>query len=262
MGFIQSAPQLASLIAFAIGGLVVVNLREEQFITAIVLTAACVALGFLLTFTLKEQKSVPDNPEHHPNSFQLLKEGFHLLLHNKVFLSLVLLSLFTVPFRNYLINLYPNRFLNADVPSIWLGIGLAIGSGIGILAARYAYWLEEKLGTQPALILSTLLPGLLYFGFALLSTGSLVVITFCLLLGSQSLRSPILSSQINQHISDHNRATVLSIISMFSGLYVSLIGLAIGWVADQSLTWALISMGAFITLGTLFFSTKKENKAA
>ena len=259
MGLIQSAPQLASLIAFAAGGLIVINLSETQFVIAIIMTALCVGIGFLLTFSLQERQH-EQQEEAGPNSFQLLKDGFHLLRKNKVFLGLVLLSLFTVPFRDYLLNLYPLKFLDAGVPSLWLGLGLALASGLGIIAARYSYWLEEKVGSKTALLISTLLPGLLYFPFAFLANGNLIVLTFCLLLGTQSLRNPILSAQINLHISDHNRATVLSIISMFSGAYVSLIGLLIGWTADQSLTAAFVLMGALITLGTLLFSTRKENK--
>lgn len=50
-----------------------------------------------------------------------------------------------------------------------------------------------------------------------------------------------------------NRATVMSVIGMLGGLYQALMGLRIGWVADASLSRALIVCGAAMLLGSLLF---------
>lgn len=62
-----------------------------------------------------------------------------------------------------------------------------------------------------------------------------------------------LSGHLNRHIESKNRATVLSLISMLSGIYKALTGLLIGRIGDFSLTYAFAFMGAIILVGSLLF---------
>ncbi len=43
------------------------------------------------------------------------------------------------------------------------------------------------------------------------------------------------------------------LISMFSGIYVALMGLLIGCIGDISLTYAFIFMGAIVLAGSFLF---------
>ncbi|MBN2046387.1 MAG: MFS transporter [Anaerolineaceae bacterium] len=255
MGLIQAGTQSANLVAFLLGGWLLREVSQERFTLAIALTAACVGLGFLLTFTLREGREArrTEGEQHDESSLTYLRDGWRLLRRNTAFRWLIALAIFTIPFRDYLINLYQPRFIEAGLPPFWLGLALALASGVGILCARYAYLLETRLGSRAALIFSTFLPGALYLSFALVTRGAGLIPLFCVLLGAQSLKSPLLSAHLNAHIPDHNRATVLSMISMASGAYVMLMGLLIGWVADQSLSGAFLLMGGVICLGAVFF---------
>ena len=252
MGFISSAQRLANLLAFAVGGLLVVNLTQERFVLAIAITACAVAAGWLVSLTLREPP-IELKQEDGDCSLKLLVDGIQTLQSNKQFRRLVLLALATIPFSNYLLNLYQPRFVNVGVPPIWLGLALALASGISIVVARYAYWLEERLGTKPSLLLSTGLPGVLYLVMAAVLQPVFSVLVFCALYGSMSLKGPIFSGHLNRHIESKNRATVLSLISMFSGLYVALMGLLIGRIGDFSLTYAFVFMGAIVLVGSLLF---------
>ncbi len=77
------------------------------------------------------------------------------------------------------------------------------------------------------------------------------IILFILAYASMNFQKPIFADYTNRHIESKNRATVLSIISMFSGIYVALMGIIIGLVADQSLNYAFIFMGSIIVFGAL-----------
>jgi DHA3 family tetracycline resistance protein-like MFS transporter len=121
------------------------------------------------------------------------------------------------------------------------------------VTARYAYWLEARLGATGSLLFVTGLPGALYLLMAVVSPPALVVLIFCLLPASMSLKGPIFSGHLNRHIDSKNRATVLSLISMFSGLYVALMGPLIGRVGDFSLVWAFALMGVIVLMGSLLF---------
>lgn len=252
MGFIGSAQRLANLLAFAVGGLLVVNLTQERFVLAIALTACAVAVGWLVSLTLKEPPIEPKQGES-DSSLKLLVDGVKTLRNNKQFRGLVLLALATIPFSDYLLNLYQPRFVNVGVPPVWLGLALSLASGISIFGARYAYWLEERLGTKASLLLATGLPGALYLVMAVVVHPVFTVLAFCTLYSSMSLKGPIFSGHLNKHIESKNRATVLSLISMFSGIYVALMGLLIGRIGDFSLTYAFICMGITILVGSLLF---------
>jgi hypothetical protein len=60
----------------------------------------------------------------------------------------------------------------------------------------------------------------------------------------------------HRHVDSKNRATVLSLISVVSGLYVALMGLLIGRIGDFSLTHAFVFMGVVVLAGSLFFQVK------
>ena len=252
MGFIASGQRLANLLAFALAGLLVVDLTPERFVLTIAVTACAVAVGFTLSFTLREPQ-IKLELESADSSIRLLVDGVKTLRHNRAFHRLVLLALVTIPFRDYLLNLYQPHFVGAGVPSIWLGLGLALASGLSIVGARYAYLLEARLGVKGSLFLVTGLPGIFYLVLATTSHPTFLVAVFCILYSSTSLKDPIFSGHLNKHIESKNRATVLSLISMFSGFYVALMGLLIGRVGDYSLPYAFALMGAIVLVGAFLF---------
>jgi len=254
MGFIGAAERMANLLAYALGGLLVVNLTQERFVLAIIVTACMVGVGCLVSLTLRESPTEFEK-EDRDGSLKLLVDGVKTLRGNRQFLGLVLLALATIPFRNYL-GLYQPRFVEAGVPPIWLGLAQALGSGLCILGARYAYRLEGWLGSRWSLLLVTALPGVLYLLMAVVIHPVFTVLVFCALYGSMSLKGPIFSGHLNRHIESKNRATVLSLISMVSGLYVALMGLAIGRVGDLSVTYSFVLMGILVLGGSLLFRVR------
>jgi MFS family permease len=255
MGSIDAAQKLGNLLAYVVGGLLTVTLTDGRFLLAVVLTACAVAIGFLTTLTLKETHLArPANGR--VRSLALLADGIRTLRHNRTFVGLVLLSLATVPFADYLLGLAQPRLIAAGTPALWLGLSRAIGAGVSILGARYAYRLESLVGPKVSLFLVTALPGVMHLLMAMVAHPAGSVLVFCGLVGSTSLRGPILSGHVNRHIESQNRATVLSLISMFSGIYVALMGLVIGRIGDVSLPMAFATMGAIVLIGAVIFGVK------
>ena len=68
-----------------------------------------------------------------------------------------------------------------------------------------------------------------------------------------NLREPLLAHARNLHLESESRATVLSLISMLVGLYTALMGLVIGWLADQGLGLAFGFIAAIVLASTLWF---------
>lgn len=252
MGTIAAAKRTANLIAFGMAGFVFATLDPALFRPAIALTAAMVGVGWLLTFTLHDTGASHTADAANARS-NLLGDSVAALRTNRRLLGLAVLALVTTPFADYLLKFFPVHFVEMNVPAMWLGWALAIASAIGITGARYAYRLEARSGIAASLLMVTLAPGLGYLALAIVGQPIATVIIFCLLYGSMSLRDPILSGQLNLHIVSHYRATLLSTLNMATGLYVALMGLALGWIADRSLTLAFAAMGAIIIAGSLLF---------
>jgi MFS family permease len=259
MGAIAAAQKLANLLAFGAGGLLVASgeLTQQRFALAITVTACAVAVGFLISLRLKEPHVEPEQDDE-VSSLRLLGDGIRLLRENRSFRRLTLLSLATIPFVDYLLNLYQPFFVDVGVPPVWLGLALALASGLSILGARYAYRLEAALGTTASLLLVTGLPGALYLAMALVAHPVSAVLVFCALYGSMSLKDPIFSGHLNRHIASKNRATVLSLISMVAGIYVALMGLLIGRIGDASLPVAFAFMGVLVVAGSLLLRVARD----
>ncbi len=255
MGGLEAAQRLANLLAFAITGLIIHTLTLTQFVRAVALTAGMVGVGFALTFTLDvpadDRADAASDGDDKVSGLSLLRQGLQLLRENRAFRMLALVSFLTIPFRDYLGSLYQPYFVRAGVAPVWFGLALSAASGLSVLGARYAYWLEARMGKRLGLLLAVGLPGLLTLAMAGISHAAGSVAVFCLVYGTTSLRSPLISARLNAHISSANRATVLSLVSMLSGLYVAGMGLVIGRVADASIPLALVVMGGLVLIGTL-----------
>ncbi len=261
MGQIEAGQRLANLTAFPIGGWVVRNLSQEQYAAAIALTAAAVGLGFLATWSLKDRSAHTVPETDRASSLALLREALGLIRHNQAFRSLMILFLATVPFRDYLGSLYQPHLVSAGVPAPWLGIALSVASGLSFLGARWAYRVQDRLGNAASLLLSTALPGLLYFLLAIAGQPWSAGVAFCLLYGSMSFRRPIFAERLNRYIASENRATVLSMISMISGIYVAGMGLVFGRIADLSVRLALVAIGSIVLAGAVLFRVRTEPAA-
>lgn len=260
MGLIDAAQKLANLLAYAAGGLLTVRLTEKRFVLAVVWTACAVGIGFLTTLMLKEtQDRLPKQERVH--SITLLVDGIRTLRDNRAFLGLVLLSLATVPFVDYLLGLAQPRLVAAGTPSLWLGFSRALAAGLSILGARYVYRLEKWVGHRASLFLVTALPGVMHVLMAMVLYPVWSVVVFCALVGSTSLKGPLFAGHLNQHIESQNRATVLSLISMISGIYVALMGLVIGRIGDVSLPLAFGFMGVVVLCGAIIFYPRGRGKA-
>jgi MFS family permease len=257
MGYLEAAQRLANLLAFSLGGVLVRNLTQERFVTAIVATAIAVGIGFVISLTVREGDTGADVGGRPPSSLKLVRDGLVLIRDNRLFRHLALLALFTIPFVDYVGSLYQPYFVEAGVPLIWFGLARALAAGLCIVGARYAYWLEERLGPSWALLVSTGLPGVLYLAMAWVSHPIYSVLAFLTLFGATSLRGPILSGQMNAQIPSENRATVLSLVSALSGLYVSSMGLLFGWIADQAVSYALMAMGLVVLVGSIVFRVRR-----
>jgi hypothetical protein len=169
---------------------------------------------------------------------------------------LIAVAVLTSTFSNSLLSLYQPYFAKTLMPTFWIGASLALGGLLAFVLQKYAYLIEKKLGRVGFLVV-TIWPGIMYLLLAMVALPVLLIPIFVVAYASMEARNPLLSSYNNEQIKSGNRATVLSLINMVRMLYVALMGLIFGKIADSSIPVAFITIGLLIVLFAFILRTDK-----
>lgn len=122
----------------------------------------------------------------------------------------------------------------------WIGAGFNLFSAI--LLTRVGL-LEKMLGVRRLLLVSALLPGILFVALGFLRTAAFALPALFILVGCKMVRVPVLNEFINRHIESENRATVISSVSLLERSVTFLLYPLVGLLADASLDYALWLLG-------------------
>lgn len=257
-GRIGAAMQLASVVAYGVGGLVTVRLTMPRMRLALLLDVIFVGIGFLLGLLLREPAR--HAPHGRPSSMELLRTGVSTLRANAVLRRLVLIAIVTHAFGAHLLIFYQAYFLRSGVPPVWLGLGLSLGSAVAFVTQLHAWRLPAVLGNRRGLLLATGLPGVLYLLMALIEHPVLAVVLFVVQWGVVQLATPLFSGLFNAHLEDGARATSLSLINGIVTIYIGIGGVALGWLAGQSLSLMFAVVGVIILAGTALLRSAPEDR--
>ena len=231
-------------------GILVQQANQASIRNAILITTIAIGLAFLLTLTLKPEKLPTDLPLA-SQPIHIVKEGIKLLQRNATLRRLVLLSILTIGFWDYLASLYQPYFQKIGVPNAFFGVTMALASIAAFLAVNNVQLLEKKIGAKWALLIATLGPGLIYLVLFINPfpwIGVLAIISFR---GLNALQNPLFAAYHNRQIASHHRATMLSSISMIAGGYTAVMGLIIGAIAEYSLNSAFLLAGLLVTTAAI-----------
>ncbi len=250
MGRVNSYSQLAFFFAPLIGGLIIGDASAENFIPAIALTVVALLLGVIVCLTLREPAS--ETSEKSPSSAELFRSGLSLLRHHARLHRLAMLAVFTAPFSGAVATtLGPPYLVQNDVSPYVVGLTLSFGSLLAVITQRYAYKVEQWLGPRWAIAVLITLPSLLYFLLAAAVGPFATVFVVIVMYGLNDMKAPLFSAYQNALIESRNRATVLSLISMFQSLYVAIASPLYAALAERSLPLAFMAIGAVIMFAAL-----------
>ncbi|MEK7633807.1 MAG: MFS transporter [Patescibacteria group bacterium] len=255
-GLIGAFYQAGHLVGAFASSFIIFQLTKPRITLAIIMTIVSVGIAFLITFLLKEPQSTYRHSEKNP--IELLKQSFSIMKNNLSLRRIILLGLVTTPFVGYLRNFQPPYFQLSHIPTMWLGISLGIAGILAMLMSKYGYKLEKVLGVN-ALFIGTLFPGIFYIFMSFIFSPFISGILFIINYGSMSLQEPFFADYYNIHIKSENRATTLSAINMFSSIYIALMGLVIGSIADVSLSYTFLFMAILIIVGSFLFKINKSH---
>lgn len=251
-GMIGAAIQAASLVAYSIGGWLTRELTFENMRFTLKLDVVFVGFAAVLAFALREPAAaiVADRMR----SLDLLKSGWRNVHRSAPLQRLMLLAIATNAFVPHLLIFYQEYFLVSSVPPVWLGLGLALGSGVAFFTQLHAWRLSGWLGDRNAMLVATGVPGVLYLLMALVTNPVIAVVLFIVQWGMVQVAIPLFSGLYNEHIEEGARATSLSLINAVVTIYISIGGVVLGWMAGISLAMMFGILGAIIMIASLLLT--------
>ena len=255
MGNVGSAYSLAFFLAPLIGGLLVSEYVLEKYLLVITLTAVAVGVAFLISLTLTEPPT--EHTTERENPLTIFRAGIAEIRMQPRLRHILLLGVFTVSFDGVLVALYQPHFVAYELPPFVVGAGLALGGLLAAVMKKYAYLLPQLLGRRMGFIVATLLPGLFYILLALVMRPALVFGVFVLTDAVLDVKKPLFSAYQNQYIAARSRATTLSLLNMLTSLYVAVMALVFGALADQSIPLAFMAIGLSIVIFAVVFRVDK-----
>lgn len=255
-GQIGAAIQLASLVAYSIGGWITRELTYERMRFTLKLDVVFVGFSALLALSLREPAR--EIVAERLRSLDLLRTGWRNLRDNPALQRLMLIAIVTNAFVAHLLIFYQDYFIRSAVSPIWLGMGLALGSGVAFLTQLHAWRLTTWLGERKALLVATGIPGVLYLLMAFVSDPLWAVVLFVAQWGMVQVAMPLFSGMYNDHIPEGARATSLSLINGIITVYVGVGGVVLGWLAGRNLSLMFAILGMVIIAGALLVRPVEE----
>ena len=255
MGRIGAVYQLAFFIAPLLGGLVINKLVLNKYILGIALTAVSVFIAFLISLTLKEPPLF--SQQQVTSSLQILKNGIAQVRKNRKIQWIAAVAILTGTFSSTLVNLYQPYFVKFGVTtSLPIGIALSLGGLAAFLVLNNISAIEHRLG-RFALFFLSIFPGLLYLLFAFAPGITTLFPLFILTYAFADAKNPLISAYQNEQIESASRATTISLISMLGKIYVAVVSLLLGWIANYSISWTWIAIGVLVISATILLRIDK-----
>ncbi len=239
-----SAYLICSLIAPLIGGVIVSTLTLSKFKVAILFTAISVTMAFLLSLFFKEPKRDYKHVELSPK--EIFSHGLLYLLSNKQLQWIVTILILTDSFTGVLLSLYQPYFVIFSVTPLWIGWSLSLASLLAFLVMSQLPKLEKWLGEEKAFYLMCIFPAFGYLALATFNNQFAVIMIFIITYASTFTRGPSISALINKQLDKKSRATTLSMIAMLDKLYIGVMSVVFGIMAQHSFRVTFLVMGILI----------------
>jgi MFS family permease len=258
MSKINSARFIPIVVTAPIGAFIAKDLTENQFMILLILGIIISLIAFIIGLTLKEtthhKTAKKDSPiklfksslVHIKNSPIILR-----LFINKTLVLIVCSHVFGVLWQPYL--------QESGVPIALFGILVSMGALIISYLNHKIMSIQSFISTKRILFLTAL------FSFAAFLIGAYVqniyyAIAFYLIIRVLLwVRDPLFSQYLNEHIESHNRATVLSSLSMVDSFFDIIIFLLAGYISNIGLNYSFLFCAGVILIAMLFFRIEDKH---
>ncbi len=246
---------LAFFFAPLAGSFLIQIFTIERFLFTVSLTACSVFIALVLALTLYEPQASYECEKE--SSIEILKNGIQCIRGNEFLLWLVGVSVFSTSFAGVLGSLFQPYFAFFEISAQGMGIASALGALLAASLQKNILSIERLFGKRLTFTLAAILPGVGYLLLATAPGASLAFFAFLFTYGVADIKGPLISSYQNGVIPEKIRATVLSLISLFGSLYGAVVGLTMGWFADQNVAYPFAFAGVLILTFAVLFRVDK-----
>jgi len=259
MGRIMSARFLPLVVIAPIGSIIAKDLTAFQFTLLILGNLMFTIIAFLISFSLVEPR-VETGPHEIRSPVTLFKMSIkHIRNSPKLVSMFINKTLILIP-GSHIFGLLWQPYLKTSGISVALfGTLTAIASLIIFLLSRNIDKIESKINGRKIIFYTGLLP-LLAFVLGAYFENIIAALTFYFIIKITIwLRDPIFSQYMNEHIESHNRATVLSSLSMIDSLFDVIIFLSAGFITNISISYSFLFSAGFMLIALIFFRVTREH---
>lgn len=248
--------QLAALMVSApIGSLIAAALGLKY---AMLFMAIPTLFGVIIAFFLKEPKT--KKKVESKRYWNTLISGIKFFKNHKVLQVLAFDKISVAALVFFIIWTYQPLLKQLGIPIIYFGFVHAGITGIQIPFLTNFERLEKFVGGKKRyLVSSALIAGTAFILLGINTYAPVTIILLIILSGFGLSRYVVFQSYINKHIESHNRATVLSAISMVDRFFRALLYPIVGLLVEWSLNYTLMIIGAAIIVFALISRVKEEH---
>lgn len=160
----------------------------------------------------------------------------------------------------FIIWTYQPLLTAMSIPIIYFGFVQAAINGIQIPFMNNFDVLERWFGSKKNYLLwSAIITGIAFILIGLFTYLPLTIFLLIIIAGFGLSRYVLFQNYMNKYIESHNRATVISTVSMIEQFARAILYLGMGFLVEWSLTGALIIVGILIIVSTFFSQVEEKH---
>lgn len=245
LGMLTSAP-IGSFIASKLG------LNAPMLLASIPYTLAAV-----VALSIREPK-IRQKVSESKRYLIIAKEGLRYLKNHKKLRVLALDSVILGASAYFVIWFYQPLFTQLNLSIIYFGYLHALLAGTEMVVAGNFTFLEKIFRSgKNYLRYTALLTGVVFIITGIIPSIVTGILLILLAGGFGLTRAELMSAYMNKFIPSEQRATILSSISMLRRILLVVLNPIMGFIADKSLSMAMITAG-LLALAVFFFSPMRK----
>jgi len=215
-------------------------------------------LAGLYAFTFKEPEI--GQRKEKESYLTTLRGGFKYFKNHKILKILAFDFVLIGSISFFIIWIYQVVLQNLGISIKWFGF-VAAGLVFTQIIVLNSFGFFEKIfnGKKNYLFFTALIIGL---GFVVIGLSRSVVLSVVMILlvgGFGLTRKPLLQNYMNKFIESHNRATVLSTVSMIYMFSAAVLNLVWGYLVDWNLKYTLILIGSLVIVIAIVSKIEEEH---
>ncbi len=258
MGRIYSAAFIPSIIIAPMAAIIAKDLTNFQFNLLIFGNLLFYIAVFFISLSLVEPESKTKREIVSP--LEILKSAIkHIKSSPKLLRIFLNKTLIFIPGSIVFGLLWQPYLKDSGVPVAIFGILIAVASLMIFFMSRNLDKIEKHVSGKMLILATGLLPFLAFLVGAFFHNILAAIIFYFVIKLAVSIRDPVFSQYLNEHIESHNRATVLSSLSMIDSFFDAVIFLSVGFITDLGLNYAFLFCAGILLIALIFFRVTNEH---